>query len=302
MSQGAEATGRVYDLGFRRYEGVREGRRRAILAIYKNGLRTALGLGRGGRAKIVPWLFISASLIPAVVVALVAGAVNRLAPDFDATKDLPSHAGYYAVISIILLIFSAVIGPELFCPDRRSGVLSLYLVRPLKATDYAFARWAALLTVMLAAAWLPQFVLLTGLAFGAPHPASYLGDHWLDVPRFLLAGAAIALYYASMATLVGSYANRRAYGAAFMVGAFVVSAAVVGSITDVVSNGTARVVALFGLTDVPLYINDLIFPGKTTAAVDAGETLAGGIQVAWYILLIAVALALAWNRYRRAAK
>ena len=202
VSQGAEATGRVYDLGFSRYEGPREGRRRAILAVYKDGLRTALGLGRGGRAKVVPWLFVGASLIPAIVMALIAGAANRLAADFDPANDLPSHADYYSIASIVLLIFAAVIGPELFCPDRRNGTISLYLVRPLKATDYAFSRWAALVTVMVAAAWLPQVVLLAGLVLGAPDPAAYLADNWLDMPRFLLSGAALALYYATLATLV----------------------------------------------------------------------------------------------------
>lgn len=301
MSQGAEATGRVYDLGFRRYEGPREGRLRAILAIYKNGLRTAMGLGRGGRAKVVPWLFIGASLLPAIVLALIAGAADRLAPDFDAALDLPSHADYYSIASIVLLIFAAVIGAELFCPDRRDGTISLYFVRPLKATDYAFARWAALATVVLAAAWLPQIVLLTGLVLGAPDPAAYLGDNWLDVPRFLLAGAALALYYASLATLAASYTTRRAYAAAFMVGAFVVSAAVVGSVTDVLSLGTARWVALLGLTDLPLYMNDLIFGGKPTAGTTAGEHLPAGIQVAWYLLVVSLAALLAWNRYRRLA-
>ena len=101
MSQGAQATGRVYDLGFNRYEGPREGRRRAILAVFKNGLRTALGLGRGGRAKVVPWLFVAASLIPAVVVALIAGAVDRVAPGFNAATDLPSHAGFYSIVAIV---------------------------------------------------------------------------------------------------------------------------------------------------------------------------------------------------------
>ena len=83
MSSGTDATGRIFDLGFRRYEGPREGRRRAMLAIYKDGLRAAMGIGRGGRAKIVPWLFVGASLLPALFLALVAGAVDRLAPGFD---------------------------------------------------------------------------------------------------------------------------------------------------------------------------------------------------------------------------
>lgn len=301
MSQGAQATGRVYDLGFNRYEGPREGRRRAILAVFKNGLRTALGLGRGGRAKVVPWLFVAASLIPAVVVALIAGAVDRVAPGFNAATDLPSHAGFYSIVAIVLLIFAAVIGPELFCPDRRNGTISLYLVRPLEGTDYAFARWAALVTVMLAAAWLPQIVLLIGLVLGAPDPLGYFGDNWLDVPRFLLAGAALALYYASLASVVASYSNRRAYAAAFMVGAFIVSAAVVASVVDVLSLGTARWVALLNLTALPLYINDLIFPGEPTAGTVAGESLPAAVQIAWYALLISVALLLTWRRYRRLA-
>lgn len=295
----AEATGRVYDLGFRRYEGPREGRRRAVLAVYEDGLRTTMGLGRGGRAKVVPWLFVGASLIPALVMALIAGAVDRMAPGFNAANDLPSHAGYYALASIVLLVFVAVIGPELFCPDRRDGTISLYLVRPLTATDYAAARWAALVTFTVAAAWLPQIVLLAGLVLGAPDPVAYLGDHWLDIPRFLLAGAALALYFASFATLVASHTTRRAYAAAFMVGLFVVSGAVVGSVVDVLSLGTARWLALLSLLDLPLYMNDLVFGGKPTAGTTAGEHLPAAIQVGWYLLVCSLATLLALRRYRR---
>jgi ABC-2 type transport system permease protein len=297
----AEAAGRVYDLGFTRYEGPREGRRRAALAVYKDGLRAALGLGRGGRAKVVPWLFIAATLVPAVVLALVAGAVDRLAPGFNASDDLPSHADYYSIAAITLLVFVAVIGPELFCPDRRNGTISLYLVRPLESTDYATARWGALVTVAVAAAWLPQLVLLTGLVLGAPDPVAYFGDHWLDVPRFLLAGAALAVYYATVATAVAAYASRRAYAAAFMVGAFVVSAAVVGSIVDVVALDTGRWIALFSLPDLPLYVNDLIFPGGATAGNEAAEHLPAAVQLAWFALVVALAGGLAWRRYRRLA-
>ena len=301
VSAPAEATGRVFDLGFRRYEGPREGRRRAILAVYTDGLRTAMGLGRGGRAKVVPWLFIGASLIPALVLALIAGAVNRAAPGFDAAKDLPSHADYYAIASIVLLVFVAVIGPELFCPDRRNGTISLYLVRPLTATDYAVARWAALVTVIVAAAWLPQVVLLAGLVLGASDPVAYLGDNWFDIPRFLLAGAALAFYFASLATLVASSTTRRAYAAAFMVGAFVVSGAVVGSVVDVLSLGTARWLALLSLPDLPLYMNDLVFGGDPTAGTTAGEHLPAVIQVGWYLLVSCLATLLALWRYRRLA-
>src|SRR5690606_33665691 len=51
--------GAVYDIGYRSYSGPREGRHRARLAVFKNGVRTALGLGRGARAKALSWLFIT---------------------------------------------------------------------------------------------------------------------------------------------------------------------------------------------------------------------------------------------------
>ncbi len=301
MSPAAEATGRVFDLGFTRYEGPREGRPRAVLAVYKDGLRAAMGLGRGGRAKVVPWLFIAASLIPALVMALVAGAVDRLAFDFDAQVDLPSHADYYSIASVILLIFAAVVGAELFCPDRRTGTISLYLVRPLKATDYAASRWAALLTVMTAVAWLPQLVLLAGLGLGASHPATYFGDNWLDVPRFLLAGLVLAVYVASLAALVSSFTDRRAYAAAFLVGLFVVSTTVITNVTDVMAVHTGRWLALLSVRDIPLFLNDLIFNGQPSAGAAAGEHLPALVQVGWYLLVVCAACAVTWRRYRRLA-
>lgn len=299
MTDGAETAGRVFDLGFRRYEGPREGRRRAMLAVYKDGLRAAMGLGRGGRAKVVPWLFVGASLVPAVVLALVAGAADRLAPDFRADSDLPSHADYYSISSIVLLVFAALVGAELFCPDRRTGVISLYLVRPLRATDYAVSRWAALLTAMLVAAWLPQVVLLAGLVLGAADPGSYLADNWLDVPRFLLAGVALAAYVATLAALVASFTTRRAYAAASLVGLFVVSAAVIAGATDALERSTGRWLALLSVRDVPLYLNDMIFGGQPSAGVPAAEDLPAVVPVVWYLLVVGLSGVVIWWRHRR---
>ena len=298
MSDGAERVGLVFDLGFRRYEGPREGRRRAVLAVYKDGLRAAAGLGRGGRAKVVPWLFVAATLVPAVVMALIAGAVNRVTPGLNGAH-LPSFSDYYRIASIVLLIFGALVAAELFCPDRRTGTLSLYLVRPLRSTDYAAARWGALLTVMLAAAWLPQVVLATGLILGAPDPAAYLADHWLDIPRFLLSGALLALYVATLGALAASFTTRRAYATASLVGLFVLTAAVVGGAVNALSSATARWVALLSIRDVPLFLNDRIFGVTPTSRAFVAERLPGAVLVAWYLLLVTGAAAAVVWRYRR---
>ena len=135
---GRQTGAEVFDLGYRHYEGLREGRARARRAIYVNGLRTTLGLGRGTMAKVLAILMFGAAMVPAVIMAVVASLLEPLA------DTLPSHADYYELVSLVLFLFAAIIGPELLCPDRRDGVINLYLVRPITPTDYVAARWLAL--------------------------------------------------------------------------------------------------------------------------------------------------------------
>ena len=172
------STGTVFDTGYQRYTGVREGQRRSRLAIYKDGVRAALGLGRGGRAKILPWFFIAVLSIIGAVMAIIAGAVDRLGGAGAAQEmGLPSHTDYYGIASMIVFVFAAVVGPELLCRDKRDGVITLYLVRPITGSEYITWRWLAFLSVMLVALWLPQFILFFGLSMGSPDPVKYLADN-----------------------------------------------------------------------------------------------------------------------------
>ena len=66
----------VFDLGYRHYEGLREGRARARRAIYVNGLRTTLGLGRRTMAKVLAILMFGAAMVPAVIMAVVASLLE----------------------------------------------------------------------------------------------------------------------------------------------------------------------------------------------------------------------------------
>src|SRR5689334_3950144 len=112
-------TGTVFDIGYQKYTGRREGRDRGRTAIFNDGVRTALGLGRGARAKILPWFFIIVLAAIALVMALVAGAAERLGGP-GASKNLPSHSDFNGIASILMFVFASVVGPELLCPDRRN--------------------------------------------------------------------------------------------------------------------------------------------------------------------------------------
>lgn len=308
-----EQRGEVFDLGYRHYEGPREGRMRARKALWMNGVRTALGLGRGSRAKILPVLLFVAAMIPALVVTLVA---SQSGPGSDVTD--PS--GYYHIVSIILYLFAAIIAPELLCPDRRDGVINLYLVRPLTTTDYVVGRWLAFFSITLAIVYLGQVVLLVGLTLAAAEPLEYLHDHWLDIPRFLGAGLVVALFTTTLPMAVSAFTTRRWYATAFVIGLFIISTAVAGVLTEYdqeiiespepggwavvqgepVTGDAAKWLALIDIGSVPIHVNDLIFAEENESELaKLVSELPTGVPIGWYLLLTAgPGFALRW-RYRR---
>jgi ABC-2 type transport system permease protein len=294
-------TGTVFDIGYQRYAGAREGRDRSRRAVFLDGVRIALGLGRGPRALVLPWFFIAVLVLIALVMALIAGAAERMGgPGAAQALDLPSHNDYYAIASLVLFVFGAVVAPELLCRDKREGVLQLYLVRPLTGTDYIVARWAAFLAVMVAAAWLPQVILLLGLAAGDPNPGQYLRQHWLDIPRFLAAGFAMAAYVTTLAMLTASFTTRRAYAAVFLVGLVVISAPFTVGLAQEIEGTAGQWISMFTLTNIPVHVNDIVFReiSELTEDAPAGQ-LPAWVRVGWYVLWTVVPAGALWWRYRR---
>jgi ABC-2 type transport system permease protein len=293
--------GTVFDIGYQSYTGQREGRGRARRAIFKDGLRIALGFGRGGRAKILPWFFLGVLSVIGLVFAIVAGAANRLGgPGSAEQANLPSHSDYYGIASIIVFVFAAVVAPELLCRDRRDGVINLYLVRPLTGSDYIISRWAAFLVVMLVAVWLPQAILFLGLSAGDPAPVEYLRTHWLDVPRFLASGAAMAVYATTLAMLTASFTNRRAYASVFLVGLFIITTPFTVGLAEEVGGKAGQWISMFNLTNIPVHVNDVIFGDVSEITEDAPARALGPVAlVSWYFAWTLVPAAVLWWRYRR---
>ena len=297
------STGTVFDIGYQRYTDAREGQGRARLAVFKDGLRIALGLGRGPRAKILPWFFIVVLSVIGLVFAIIAGAANRLGGPGTAQKaNLPSHADYYGIASVIVFVFAAVVAPELLCRDKRDGVINLYLVRPLTGSDYIVARWAAFLLVMVAAVWLPQVILFLGLSAGDPVPVTYLQKHWVDVPRFLAAGAAMATYATTIAMLTASFTNRRAYASVFLVGLFAITTPFTVGLASEIGGTAGQWISMFNLTNIPVHVNDVIFGDVSEITEEApARALGPAILVSWYFVWTLVPAAVLWWRYRRLA-
>src|SRR5215510_7426271 len=100
-------SGTVFDIGYRRYTGVREGRDRSRRAVFRDGVRAALGWGRGGRAKVLPWIFLTVLAMIGLIMAVLAGAAERIAgPGAAQQFNVPSHADYYGITVMILFVFA----------------------------------------------------------------------------------------------------------------------------------------------------------------------------------------------------
>ena len=291
--------GTVFDIGYQRYDGPREGRSRSRIAVFRDGVRAALGLGRGGKAKILPWTFIGAMVAVGFILALVAGFVLRVAGP-EAVDEIPSHSDFYGIASMFYLVFAAVVAPELLCPDRRNRVIDLYLVRPLTGSDYIAARWLAFLAVALFAAWLPQFVLMAGRVMGNPDPVSYLRENWLDAPRILGAGGAIAVFTTTLALLVAAFSSRRAYAAVFLVGLFVITAPFTMGLSQEIDGAAGQWISMFTLSNIPVHVNDLIFGDVSAMTAEApARELPAEVLVGWFLAWVIVPGGILWARYRR---
>ncbi len=310
-----EHSGEVFDLGYQHYKGPREGRMRARKALWTNGMRTALGLGRGTQAKILPGMLFAFVILMAVIMSLAAAETGS-----DA--DIPNHADYYVIISVILLLFSAIIAPGLLCPDRRDGVIYLYLVRPLTITDYIAGRWLAFFSVSLALICSGQMILFSGLTLAADEPLSYLRDNWMDVPYFLGAGLVVATFTTTLPLAVSAFTTRKAYAAAFVIGLFFISAVIAGILTECdqsdlpseESPGYERALeeceprtgevgkwlALVDIGQVPGHVSDLIMDNENESQVARQvRKLPTGIPVLWYLIMTAGPGYVLWQRYRR---
>ena len=309
-----QAAGELYDLGYQHYLGPREGRVRARKAVFVDGFRTTLGLGHGPLAKVLPILLFGAAMAPAVIMAVIASQTEGL-------LDLPDHADYYEIVSIILIIFAAIIAPELLCPDRRNGVISLYLVRPLTTTDYVVGRWLAFFTITLLLVYSGQIVLLAGLILSAADPWDYIRENWLDIPRILGAGLLVAIFITTLPLAVSAFTNRRAYAAAFVIGVFIISAVTAGILTDCdgddggrprtsegarqcepLTGDAAKWIGLVDMGRVPTNVNDMIFGVEDIGRKSQlNAELPRIVPIGWYVVLTGgLAFVLRW-RYKRLA-
>jgi ABC-2 type transport system permease protein len=290
------ATGSIYDLGYRGYDGPRLGRRHAIEALFAHGLRTVFGLGRSGRAKIAPLVLGGLIALPAVVSvgfgALGGSAGSRLNPI--------TLEGYLPFVQTLLVFFVAAQAPELLVRDQRHQVLTLYFSRALERADYVLAKYLALLAAICIVLGLPQVVLLLGSLFATPDVGAGLAKIVPDVWPVFGRTVVVAGLMAGVGLAASAFTVRRAFAAGTIIAVFLIMSGVVTVIVNRVGlDGPLRLIALadpFALMDG---VSAFLFRIDPTMPAILRSDLPVWLFAATAVLVSLGSLGLLLLRYRR---
>jgi ABC-2 type transport system permease protein len=284
----AEPASVIHDIGYQRYTGPRLGRRYAARSLYEHGVRTAFGLGRSGKAKVFPWLVVGIVFLVAIVAVVIRSQSDRA---------VITYLQFADDVAIPVLLFFAVVAPELVSRDLRAGVLPLYFSRPLHRRDYALAKLGAMLT----AAWLllagPELLMLLGGLFSQQHG---LSGAWHEITDFLggLGYAAIyAVVFGSIAILVASLASRRAVAAAAIVAVYLVTSPVVGVLEAIGGRTLKQLAPILNPIALVEGLKAYVFRSHS---MDIGNF--GPVYLAVAVLLVAACVSLLLARYRKVAQ
>jgi len=249
---GAGRPGVIHDLGYRRFDGVREGSGAIARTLFATGLRHAYGLGRSGKSKVMPFLLLAMSLLPATIVV---GVVVLTGLD-----QLPvSYADYTNQTQLLVSLFAAAQAPVLFSRDLRHRSIVLYLARPLGAPVFALVRWLSLTVAVFLFTAVPTVVLFAGAMLAGLDKS----DQTSSMLKAVTLQVLLAMLVAGVSGLISSVSLRRGF-------------AVVGS-----------VMALIVLTGVVTVMQNIAYVEGDSESVSVGVGLASpwslysGLANAW---------------------
>jgi ABC-2 type transport system permease protein len=288
----------IYDRGYRTYDGPRTGPRGARRAVYREGVKRVLGLGRKARQKVFPWSLITVAVIAAAVFVAIHWVIGNI--EESLREGVPTYGGLFDFYSAISLLFIALAGPQLLIPDRTSGALSVYFSRPLTVDGYLTAKVGAFAAVVGAIYIGPQVILHLGLALISDEGfLPYLRDNLDILWKVPVTTLAFIALHGAVVFILSALISRTGIAAAAFLGLITAGSGIAARVSEADFPG-ARWASLLSLDQHPRIIRDHFF-GDTVAypAETAGFEVWMSVVV---ISLLALAAALIVRyRYRQLA-
>jgi ABC-2 type transport system permease protein len=243
----------IHDLGYRRYDGAREGARGAFSALFWQGFRAMFGLGRPFKTKAVPAFVSAATSLPALASVAASGATQGQLPI--------TYANVIGAQVVLFLLFTAAQAPEMLCRDQQHRVLPLMFTRDVTRTRYAVARLLALFTAMLLVALVPLLILYLGEIGVAKDPGATFAKMGGKIGPVMLFATLLAWVMSTVSAFLASLTPRRAYATAAVIGTFLTAVVISQGLQD-----------LAGMSEASTKMLDPMETLRTTAMQLFGET------------------------------
>jgi ABC-2 type transport system permease protein len=295
------ATGSIYDLGYRRYDGPRLGRPHAIRALLLHSLKVAYGIGRGGRAKLAPIILGAFAVIPAIVGVGVIALARQLGQGSQLVEEANPirHDTYFGVIIVPVILFTAIQAPETVGRDQRYSLLSLYFARALRRVDYSLARFAGMAIALFIFLMLPQAIIFGGLVLSAEDVAGELGKELALVPPTVIQATIASLLLAGLATAISSFTPRRLYATVGIVVLLAVTPVITNLLIQLGTEDLARLLVLASPPDILDATNAFLFDRGSTSDVVSFANLPGVLYIASALAITAGSVLILARRFER---
>jgi ABC-2 type transport system permease protein len=287
----------IYDLGYQGYDGPRLGRRAAIVTLFWSSWRSAFGLGRSGKSKIVPWGLTVLALVPAAVAVGIVALVGDAVQPFTYDNYLPQMA-------VTLAIFTAAQAPELVGSDQRNHVLSLYFSHAIQRIDYATAKMAALSAALLVLTLTPLLVLFAGKVLSATDVIAALGDEAPHLVQIVVSSLLYSVTFAVIGLAIAAFTPRRSFATGGIIAFFLVTSIVSQILSSMDAGELSRYAQLIDVNQILNGATYTIFGGPGFSIgprnpSSAPPDLSGLAYIGALAVVLVIGIGVTLLRYRR---
>lgn len=293
--------GSIYDLGYRGYEGPRLGRRAAFTSLITHSLRTAYGLGRSVRSKVMPMGLVVLATLPAMLALGMLAIFSQFGDQAEVLEAMSpvKYSTLFPFIWVLVFLFCASQAPELFGRDQQTGVLPMYFSRAVSRLDYAVARmlglWLALLVLVLA----PQIILLIGRVMVSSSLADGLAEELPQLPAAILGGMVVAGLLGSLAAAIASMTSRRAYATIAIIAVYLIPGVFAALLVELETGLLGQLAVLLNPLGVLDGLNSFLFGVPSDDPVVDQADIEGWVYAVAAAAWIAGSLLVLARRYQR---